>query len=105
MKSALKKLASLMFTMILFSSLCVPATFAYSPLEQPEVTDIAKLVQAELLGQGTSIEEELNALLSQYRQLAMMTPMNSCATGIQRHIRNRGRMLLFETTVKTITQI
>ena len=74
MKSALKKLASLMFTMILFSSLCVPATFACSPLEQPEVTDIAKLVQADLLGQGTSIEEELNALLSQYRQLAIVAP-------------------------------
>lgn len=95
MKSIFKKVSCLMLTALLLSSLCVPAAFAKSPATHAKETDITSLVQEDLQIQGSSIEEELNTLLQEYKRLSIVTSdacdkakYNELASGVEAIIAN-----------------
>ena len=84
-----------MLTAILFSSLCVPSAFAKSSVTHAKETDIMSLVQEDLQAQGSSIEEELDALLREYQRLSIVTldacdkaKYNELASGVEAVIAN-----------------
>lgn len=101
MKTNVKRIVSSILTMVVMASLCVPMTFAHAAEEE----DVVTLVQEDLRVQNSSISEELDDLLAEYKRQAVFAAeetermkFEELALGVEAVIENYNAALNWNTS-------